>query len=58
MFVKQDKKGAAIFNGLIFVALTAVTLIAVMSMLKFKPVAVGSTTLKATLDLKKEEAAA
>lgn len=53
MFVKSDKKGAAIWNGLIFVALTAATLIAVMSLLKFKPVADGSTTLKPTLDLKK-----
>lgn len=54
MFIKDSVKGAAIWNGLIFVLLTAVTVIGVMAMLKFKPVETGSTTLKATLDLKKK----
>lgn len=55
MFVKDNVKGAVIYNSLIFLVLTAVTVIGVMSMMKFKPVKEGSTTLKATLDLKKED---
>ena len=53
MFVNQSKKGAVVFNALILVALVAVAVVGVMTMLKFKPVGTGGE-FKATLDLKKK----